>query len=156
MENLKTERAGLILVNLLLITAFCLFATSGCYTYQKAIRKFGHVAKDSVTITVMDTVTIPKDSIVTSFRTDTTIFHKVIETLRSKLTINRTPKLTTIQAECKPDTIIRKVRANCPPVATFGVAPWYKWGFWIMVGLLIVAIIVYAFTYLFKLSMIKR
>jgi hypothetical protein len=125
-------------------------------TYKKAVRKFAHVAKDSVTVTVQDTVIVPKDSIVTSFKTDTTFFHKVYETVRSKLTINRTPKETQITAECKPDTIYKPVRINCPPVAQFGVDPRYKTGFFIAIAVIGIGVIAFLFTYLFKLSITKR
>ncbi|GAB3734989.1 hypothetical protein [Spirosoma lituiforme] len=155
---MKNERIGWIAANALLLATALLLAylMSGCMTYSKALRKFGHLAKDSTTVLIQDTVTIPKDSIVTQFKTDTTIFHKVIETLRSKLTIDRTPRSTRITAECKPDTIIRTLQAKCPPVASFGIAPGYKWAFYITLGLLIVAIIVFLFSYLFKLTVVKR
>ncbi|WP_080058965.1 hypothetical protein [Spirosoma aerolatum] len=152
---MKTERFGLILVNLLLLFALSIFV-SGCMTYNKALRKFGHLAKDSTHIVVRDTVIIPGDSIAKGYRTDTTVIHDVFQQGRARLTVDRNARTTTVKAECKPDTIYREIKANCPPIATFGVSSWYKKGFWIMLALLILAGIFFLFRYVFKLSMVKR
>ena len=147
-----THKIGWLVVNLLLFSASCLML-SGCMTYQKALRKYGTMATDSATILVRDTVTIPKDSVTYSFVNDTTTFTKVVNGIRAKLKINRTSRTTSIQAECKPDTIIRQIPAKCPPVATFGVAPWYKTGFYILIGIIVAMLLAYLFSYLFKLSL---
>ncbi|GAB2586476.1 hypothetical protein GCM10027190_39470 [Spirosoma areae] len=125
-------------------------------TYNKALRKFGYLATDSATVLIQDTVTILKDSVVLSLKTDTTTIHRVIEQGRARVIYDRTREITRVQAECKADTIIRTLQAKCPPVASFGIAPWYKPAFFISLGLLLVAIVSYVFLYQLKLSIAKR
>lgn len=131
-------------------------ALSSCMTYEKAVRKFGHLATDSTRITVRDTVIVPYDSVVFQLKTDTTTVHRIVEQGRAKIFYDRTHTITKVKAECKPDTIIREIVAKGPPQASFGIAPWYKTAFFITFGLLLVAIVSYVFLYHLKLIIAKR
>ncbi|WP_080058308.1 hypothetical protein [Spirosoma aerolatum] len=152
---MKKERFLLILANCLLFAVACFFLTS-CLTYQKALRKFGHLAKDSATVVVTDTLITKKDSVVLRLKTDTTTVHQVIQEGRARIIYDRTHTITQVKAECLPDTIIREIQANCPPVASFGIAPWYRLGFWIAIGVLAVCVLIFLLSYIFKLSISKR
>lgn len=158
MKATPTERIGWFTANCLLLIAALLiaFCMNGCMSYSKAVRKFGHLAKDSAVVTIQDTVRIPKDSVILSLKTDTTTIHRIIEQGRARIIYDRTNTITTVKAECKADTIIRTLQAKCPPVASFGIAPWYRWAFYIAAGLLLVAILAYVLSYKLKLSLAKR
>lgn len=131
--------------------------------------RFGKQAKDSTrihltvrdTVMVLDTVRVPKDSILYSFKSDTVPFRKQIDTKRARLIIDheRAGK-TTVEADCKPDTIYRRTTVttvksytfNAPPKVTFdfGVSKWYKFGFY-AAGAVVLALIVGAIVLLLKL-----
>lgn len=91
---------------------------SGCTTYRSCVRKFGQtLARDSVSIPV--TVSIPRDSVVLSFMTDTI---PVYDTIRKespngraiiKIVKDTSGRVTAI-CDCK-DSIVT-VTAKCPPV----------------------------------------
>ena len=52
----KLRRGGFFLLPLLLLL-------SGCMTYEKAVKKWGHLAKDSVIVEKVVAVQVPKDSV---------------------------------------------------------------------------------------------
>ena len=170
MKPPKSERAAWLATNALLIIAALIIAycLSGCMTYKQAVRKFAHVATDSVPMTTLvpvvirDTIWMPGDTVTISVKTDTTDFLKTVTGKRTKLTFARNRGITTLTAEAKPDTIIRKltktvtIRTKCPPVATFGVAPWYKTAFYISLALLLAMALAYLFIYHFKINIARR
>ncbi len=140
----------------LITLCLCAFATlclTQCATYKRCQEKFATTITDTVMVNVP--LFVPKDSIVTSFVTDTTYLYKEIKQGRARVIVERTPRETRVQAECDTITIYKKV-----PVATtinrWGVDPWYKklaWGF----GLLWLATMLFMlFAYHFKLKVEKR
>ena len=117
------------------IIFFVLFATS-CTTYKKCQQKYQNTFTtiDSVRVTAPVIVTVPRDSVVTSFVTDTTYLYKEIQQGRAKVIVERTNTITTVQARCDTVTIIKTVRANVP--VKWGVAPKYKsWFYYALVAL---------------------
>lgn len=116
--------------NILLITLTA-FLLSSCVTFQRCKDKFGeNTVTDSVKVIVPVSVLVPKDSIVTSFVTDTTYFYKEITQGRAKVIVERTNTVTTVQAKCDTVTIFKKVPVKVPgPQVVWGVAPWHKTAF---------------------------
>ncbi|TKT89489.1 hypothetical protein [Dyadobacter frigoris] len=112
--------------NLLFVLLF-LFATS-CVTYKNCERKFSKsVVADSVKIMVPVSVLVPKDSVILSFKTDTTYLYKEIQQGRAKVIVERTHTITQIKAECDTVTIYKKVPYKVPGERViWGVAPWHK------------------------------
>lgn len=159
LNNQKQKRFDQFLWSLfcgLLLFAGLLLSLSSCKTYSGFLRKFGHVGKDSTVVTVNDTLMTLKDSVSLVLKTDTTTIHRIIEHGKARIIYDRTKEITRIQAECKPDTVIRKIKVKGPPIATFGIAPWYRWAFYLTLGLLAVAVISYIFLYKLRLSIAKR
>ncbi|RIV21370.1 hypothetical protein DYU11_18360 [Fibrisoma montanum] len=167
---MKTERIGYTIANILLLALALLLvlAMNSCMTYKRAVRKYAHMAKDSVEVTttvpivIHDTLTIPGDTVTLSVQTDTTYLYKVVEGKRAKLTFERSKGLTRLTAEAKPDTVIRvisrtkTIRQKCPPVAQFGVAAWYRVGFFVALALLVLTLLFVLFTYIFRISIARR
>lgn len=142
----QNHRPHWAIVNLLLVTAALLFMMSSCMTYERAVKKYGHMAKDSIHVTVRDTVTIPKDSVIVHLNNDTITTYKEIQQGRTKVIVERTHTQTTIKATCEADTIYLQKIVTLPPVVKFGIAPWFKNAFYITLGLLLmIALIVYFF-----------
>lgn len=129
------------LLKLLFYILFISFSIVSCVTYQKCKDKFG-VKTDSTYITLRDTVRIPKDSLVTVFKTvdSKRIIDTIIRQGRVTVRYKQTPVLTYIRADC--DTVTRYLSRTIKiPVANkFGVNPFYKRGFWIVLILLIIII----------------
>lgn len=155
-KHQEIDRIGYAVAAGLLLLAFCLFSMTSCVTYGRFVRKFGHVGNDSATVVINDTVTIPKDSVILSLKTDTTTVHQVIQQGRAQIIYDRTKTVTRIQANCRDTTIIKEVPAKCPPVTSFGIAPWYKTAFYVTLFLLAVAVVAYIFIYQFQISITKR
>lgn len=140
----------------LLTLVLCAFATLPllqCATYKRCQQKFATTTRDTVTITVP--VLVPRDSVITSFITDTTYLYREVQQGRARLRIERTPKQTRIQADCDTVTIYKKV-----PVATtinrWGVDPWYQKGTWFF-GLLWLGTMLYLlFVHYFHINIEKR
>jgi hypothetical protein len=139
----------------LLLCAFatlCLCASS-CATYKRCTEKFATTHTDSVLVEVP--YLVPRDSIITSFVTDTTYLRIEERQGRATVIVERTPKITTVQAECDTVTIFKKVLVGTT-VNQWGVNPWYKklaWGF----GLLWLATMLFLlFAYFFKIQIEKR
>lgn len=107
----------------LLITSL---ATS-CASYKRCQQKFATTVTDSIKVQVPVTFTVPRDSVVTTFVTDTVTFERIVQQGRARLTIKRTPEITSVRADCDTVTIIKTVPVKVPgPRVVFGVAPWYK------------------------------
>lgn len=117
-----------------------LFALSvcSCASYKRCSQKFSTTILDSVQVTVPVTVAVPRDSVVTSFVTDTTYLYKEIQQGRAKVIVERTNTITTVQAKCDSIFIIKKVPVKVPgPRVVWGVKPWYKTAFqWTMNALI--------------------
>lgn len=155
---MKNERAAYLATNALLLLAalFLTLAMNACMTYQKALRKFGHLATDSTTLVLHDTLRIPADSVVLRLRTDTTTVHRIIEQGRARIIYDRTRTQTIIRSECRPDTIVRTLTVKAPPTASFGIAPWYRTAFYLCLVLLIAATIAYLLLYQYQLNIALR
>lgn len=132
----QNHRPHWAIVNLLLVTATLLFFMSSCMTYQKAVKKFGHMAKDTTHLIVSDTVVVPKDSAVFTYRNDTATFYKEVHQGRARVIVEHTHTTTQVKAVCDPDTIYKQTTVILPPRVTFGVANWYQPAFWIVLAIL--------------------
>jgi hypothetical protein len=141
----QDHRNAWLVVNLLLLTSTMIFLLSSCMTYEKAVKKYGHMAKDSLHITVRDTVTIPKDSVIVHLNNDTITTYKEIQQGRAKVIVERTHTQTTIKATCEADTIYLQKIVTLPPVVKFGIAPWFKTAFWIVLAILGMIAMIVAF-----------
>jgi hypothetical protein len=113
----------------ILITLFLIVICSGCATYNRCLQKFGSEFSDSITVPVQVAVLVPRDSVITSFVTDTTYFFREIQQGRAKVIVERTNTITTVQARCDTVTIVKTKMVRLPGPAKFGVPPWYKTGF---------------------------
>ncbi len=143
----QDHRNAWLTVNLLLLASALFFLTSlsGCMTYERAVKKFGHMAYDSTTITVRDTVIIPKDSVSLILKNDTTTVYREIQQGRAKVIVERTHTYTIIKATCAGDTIARETKAKVAPRVSFGVAGWYQPAFWIVSAILGMIAMIVAF-----------
>lgn len=124
-----------------------LLTISSCATYKRCSQKFSNVVQtDSVKVLVPVTVTVPKDSVVTSFVTDTTYLYKEIQQGRAKVIVERTNTITTVQAQCDSVIITKTIYVKVPgPRVVWGVSPAYKtqskWGWSLLAGAITVIII---------------
>lgn len=130
-----------------LLVALAAIILSSCVTFERCKSKFGENAvTDSIKVMVPVSVLVPKDSVVTSFITDTTYFYKEIIQGRAKVIVERTNTITTVQAQCDTVTIIKKVPVKVPgPQVIWGVAPWHKTAFRWTATALILAIVYMVF-----------
>jgi hypothetical protein len=140
LKKFVDKRAGVKVVALLLLG----WSLAGCCSYKKAQRKFGQVARDSVYVTVKDTlkvpvdrvVTVPGDSLLTRLQIDSLLAAKVGDTLKLvtagargevKLWKDRYNNYLNMDFSIRADTIylhdtVRvpyQVRIGCPPVVDF-------------------------------------
>lgn len=121
---------------------------SSCTTYRKCAEKYSTTYTDSVEITVPVTVLVPRDSVITRVKTDTTYIYKEVQQGRARVIIERTPVITTVQAKCDTVTITKEVPVMVPQeVRVFRddpdkVAGWYREAFWwmLLVNLIIIAL----------------
>jgi hypothetical protein len=105
---------------------------NSCATFDRCSVKFANRLKvtDSVRVTVPVSVLVPRDSVVTSFVTDTTYLYKEIHQGRAKVIIERTNTITTVQARCDTVTVTKFIRVKVPGErVVWGVKPWYKTAF---------------------------
>lgn len=110
----------------LLIIVLCLLLSS-CTTYQRCKEKYGTSYSDTITVENSMTVSIPKDSIVTTVVNDTLTYIKEITEGRAKLIIQKTPQITYIKAECDSITkTVTKIERVPIQQAIFGVNPIWK------------------------------
>ena len=128
----------------LLLLAYSLLLTS-CATYNRCQSKFQSAVpersrRDSVEVPVQVPVLVPRDSVITTFITDTTYLYKEIQQGRAKVIVERTNTITTVQARCDTVTITKLVKVKVPgqPI-NWGVAPWYKKAFHAMLYLFVLA-----------------
>ena len=130
----------------LLLIAYSLLLTS-CATYNRCQSKFQNTSvsersrrPDSIKVIVPVPVLVPRDSVITTFVTDTTYLYKEIQQGRAKVIVERTNHITTVQARCDTVTITKLVKVNVPgQTISWGVAPWYKKAFTYMLYLFILA-----------------
>ncbi len=121
----------------LLFLALTVLITS-CTTYKKCADKFSSTYTDSVRVVVPVAVVVPRDSVITRVKTDTTYIYKEVQQGRARVILERTPIVTTIQAKCDTVTITREVPVMVPQeVRVFrddpGKVPgWYRGAFWWM------------------------
>jgi|GEM_PF-3846700 len=126
---------------------------NSCATYQRCQVKFSNqlTTNDSVRVTVPVSVLVPRDSVVTSFVTDTTYVYKEIQQGRAKVIIERTNTITTVQARCDTVTITKYQRIMVEgPRKVWGVKPFYRNAFLVAFNLLIFAIAIIIFLALRK------
>ncbi len=110
-----------------LCTLLLIFSMCSCASFKRCQQKFGSTVTDSVRIQVPVSVIVPRDSVVTSFLTDTTYLYKEIQQGRAKVIVERTNTVTTVQAKCDTVTVTKLVPVKVPgPRVVWGVAPWYK------------------------------
>jgi hypothetical protein len=103
---------------------------------------------ESKTIVRMDTVITPpvliRDTLITAT-------HDTIEkeTTEYKYKLVRVHDTILMDVECKTDTIYREVSIDCPPniEVVKGVSSWYKWGLFILLGLILFAFLRGLFTF---------
>lgn len=145
---MKTTKAILLLLCVLSLTFFF----SSCASYKRCRDKFATTVTDSVRVQVPVSVLVPRDSVVMSFVTDTTYFHKEIQQGRAKVIVERTNQITTVQAECDTVTIIKQVPVKVPVQTLWGVAPWYKTAFQFTAGALAVLVLIFVFSRFFTIS----
>jgi hypothetical protein len=112
----------------LLFALLIMFTVSSCATYKRCSQKFQTATvADSVKVLVPVTVTVPKDSVVTSFVTDTTYLYKEIQQGRARVIVERTNTITTVQAKCDSVLITKTIYVKVPgPRVVWGVSPRYK------------------------------
>ena len=116
-----------------------IYCMSDCMTYRKAKAKYATVKVD--TITVRNTITIPKDSIRYVMHNDTTTYIREVRQGRAKLVIEKTHDITYIKADC--DSMTKTVQTLVPQQqVTWGIAPWYKEALAFALGIVIVLLII--------------
>lgn len=117
--------------HLITLCTLCLiFSLCCCTSFKRCQQKFGSTVTDSVKIPVPVSVLVPRDSVVTSFVTDTTYLYKEIQQGRAKVIIERTNTITTVEAKCDTVTVTKIVPVKVAgPRVVWGVAPWYKKAF---------------------------
>jgi len=126
--------------NKILFLILVLAATS-CVTYEKCARKFGNTVSDTIRVTIPVSVLVPRDSVITSFKTDTTYLYKEVQQGRAKVIFERTHTITTVQAQCDTITVTKLVPVKVPAkVIKWGVAPWYKTAFLITASFLLMCL----------------
>lgn len=140
-------------MNRLLTLCLCAFAPlclTQCATYKRCQEKFATATtRDTVTITVP--YLVARDSVVTSFVTDTTYLRIEERQGRARLIVQRTPRLTTVQAECDTVTVYKKVRVGTT-VNHWGVDKWYKYLAWTFGLLWLATMLGLAFAHHFKIE----
>ncbi|MDI9870588.1 hypothetical protein [Flectobacillus roseus] len=133
-----------------LLILIALIVTQSCVTFQKCQDKFGKTTVgDTVTITKTVTLSVPKDSIVTTYQNDTVTFYKEIQQGRARLIIEKTPIYTTIKADCDSVQKTTQVQIKYVPIKnTWGVKPIYKTGFLVLLGVVLFLLLYVSFNYL--------
>jgi hypothetical protein len=120
-----------------------LWLCSSCMTYRKAKARYAETKIDTITVT--NTVTVPKDSIRFVIHNDTTTYIREYHQGRAKVIVEKTPTITYIKADC--DSVTKTVEVKVPQqINTWGIAPWYRDGF-IAVAALLFALIIYVITH---------
>lgn len=133
-----------VILTLLVLTFF----VNGCVTYKQCVDKFGYLSRDTVRITVRDTVRIvhvlPGDSLETEINIDSLCARVASSKLqmedslqRNRLTlrwwVDRYNRLLKVRAVQKADTVtitkIVEVQGECPPQVVLDPAkslPWHS------------------------------
>lgn len=113
---------------------------AACTTYKKCAEKYSTTYVDSVQVTVPISVVVPRDSVITRVKTDTTYLYKEVQQGRARVILERTPVITTVTAKCDTVTIVKHSTVFVPrEVRVFRdnpdkVSGWYKKGFWWMLA----------------------
>lgn len=125
-----------------LIAIIVILSLNACITYQKCKDRFGSTVNDTVKVVNSVTVSIPKDSIITSFRNDTITFVKEIVQGRTKVIVEKTPTITYIKAECdSASKTVTKIIEVQKEATSFGVNPlWQKAVYALLIVLFILLI----------------
>jgi hypothetical protein len=126
-----------------IILVILVLAVASCTSFKRCQLKFANqlTTVDSIKVPVPVSVVVPRDSVITSFVTDTTYLYKEIQQGRARVIVERTHSITTVQARCDTVTITRIIRVSVPgPRVIWGVKPWYKTAFEVSIRLLIFAI----------------
>ena len=120
---------------------FAFLVGSSCMTYHKAKSRYAETKIDTVTVT--NTVTVPKDSIRFVIHNDTTTYIREYRQGRATVIVEKTPTITYIKADC--DSVSKTVEVKVPQeINTWGIAPWYREGFVAMAALFF-AMLLYVF-----------
>ncbi|MGA0556547.1 hypothetical protein ACO2Q8_07850 [Larkinella sp. VNQ87] len=109
------------------ILILLVLAVTGCTTFNKAFRKFGHMGNDTTLVQIPVTVNIPKDSAMLVLKTDTTRVIREVRQGRATVRIIRDHTNTIVQANC--DSIIKTITGKARVVTkkvTWGVDPKYR------------------------------
>lgn len=122
----------------ILILLITLCSLSSCLTQKKILQKAEQLT-DTTYVTKVETITIPKDSVIIRTKTDTSRVLIRERQGRATVTLIRTPVETIAKAEC--DTIIREVRVTvpCPPQLIIGVNKWWRVAAIALGGLLVMS-----------------
>jgi hypothetical protein len=110
-----------------LIALLLTLAATSCTTFQKAFRKYGHMANDTTLVEIPVTVTVPRDSVVMVLKTDTTHIIQEMRQGRATVKIIRDHTNTIVQADC--DSVIKTVTGKTKVVTrtvNWGVDPKYE------------------------------
>lgn len=125
----------------LFLLILSVFLLTSCASYKRCQVKFATTLTDSVKVNVPVSVIVPRDSVVTSFKTDTTYLYKEIQQGRAKIIVERTHTITTVQARCDSVIITKTIRVKVPgPQVVWGVKPAFKTYFKICLNLLILSV----------------
>jgi uncharacterized protein YpmS len=132
----KQSTIGYWLANALLLLAAGLiaFAMNGCASaYELAKARFAHEVADTTFTTI--TTTVPSESVVTTFVTDTTHYIEKLRQGRATVTIIREPTNTTIIANCDSLSKSQQVATRIEN-QQWGVDPSNQKWKWIAFGLI--------------------
>ncbi len=123
-----------------LIAIILIISLNACISYQKCKDRFGTTVADTVKVINSVTVSIPRDSVITSFRNDTITFVREIVHGRTKVIVEKTPTITYIKAECDSATkTVTKIIEVQKEATNFGVNPlWQKAVYALLILLFIV------------------
>lgn len=123
-----------VVIALLIIATLSLGGCSADWHARRAALKNPELLKPQ-TITVVDTVVVPGDTIDRSF---VTTVHDTIEVVKDRAVVRIVRRYDTLQvfAECPPDTIIRPVQVDCPPQIVVDDKPdWGERSMWVLLGI---------------------
>lgn len=154
-EKKNTPMKPVQLITIILLAIWL----QGCMSYERAVKKYGTTVFDTLVNVIQVPVVVPHDSVITTFKTDTTYYIKEEQQGRARVQIIRTPQTTVVRADCDSTTIIKEHIVRVPVQSVqWGVNKWYKYGFWIMVALFaILALSIFlAQKFTFKIDIQKK
>ena len=137
--------------------AFLALGLNSCVTLKRCERKFSQTLTDTVRVEKQVTLSIPKDSAIVRIITDTSTVIREIRQGRATVRIVREPTYTTVYAKCDSATIAQKILLKAPKNnIIMGVSKWYRLGFWISLGLLVVFTLAFFISRLFTITIQKK